>query len=124
MRDPLITAKREVEVSRPEVVEHRVKGLDSLRIVLALVVAFSHGFGIDFQLFLDREAALSSGLGSAAWLLAGNLYNGQAAVIVFFLVSGFVIHYPYAKGRPFEAGGFLTARLLRIRITFPESVLP
>lgn len=114
LKPDLVHAPSESAVSRPGVVEHRIAGLDSLRIVLALIVAFSHGFGIDFQLFLNRETALSSGLGSAAWVLAGNLYNGQAAVIVFFLVSGFVIHYPYAKGRPFEAGGFLTARLLRI----------
>ncbi len=91
-----------------------IAGLDSLRIILALIVAFSHGFGIDFRIFMDKGEMLGSTVGSAAWLVAGNLYNGQAAVIVFFLISGFVIHYPYAKGRPFEPFSFLTGRLLRI----------
>lgn len=92
----------------------RIVGLDAIRIVLALVVAFSHGFGVHFQQVLDKPTMLATPLGTLAWVLAGNLYNGQAAVIVFFIISGFCIHYPYAAGRRPETVGFLSRRYIRI----------
>lgn len=44
------------------------------------------------------------------------VFNGQAAVIAFFLISGFCIHFPYASGRRFELFPFLLSRLVRIMI--------
>ena len=44
----------------------------------------------------------------------GGWVNGTAAVIVFFVVSGFCIHYPYATGKPFDLGEFLVRRFVRV----------
>jgi peptidoglycan/LPS O-acetylase OafA/YrhL len=43
-------------------------------------------------------------------------FNGQAAVIAFFVISGFCIHVPYAAGRAFAATPFLLGRVARILI--------
>jgi peptidoglycan/LPS O-acetylase OafA/YrhL len=73
---------------------NRIKGLDSIRFILACWVAIGH-IGL-FPLF--EGADTSSGIG---WLLKG-LYgasvNGPAAVIVFFVISGFCIHFPFRHG--------------------------
>lgn len=94
----------------------RIHGLDSIRFVAALVVMLSHGYGFDFQTLFDGRVAPEQLLPRVLWLLAGNLYNGQAAVIVFFIVSGFCIHYPYASGKAFVDREFLLRRYLRIGI--------
>lgn len=44
----------------------------------------------------------------------GILFNGPAAVVVFFIISGFCIHYPIAAGNDFDAPQFLVRRFLRI----------
>ena len=41
-------------------------------------------------------------------------FSGVAAVMVFFVVSGFCIHYPYAGGRLFQIVPFYLQRLTRI----------
>lgn len=94
----------------------RIAALDSIRIVLAIVVACSHGCGPDFRLFMDEEVAMGTLVGNAYWLISGNLYNGQAAVIVFFIISGLCIHFPYAGGRKFDVVSFLVGRYIRIGI--------
>ncbi|HVX09731.1 MAG TPA: acyltransferase [Pirellulales bacterium] len=87
-----------------------VKGIDSIRCVAALWVVFGHGnrfpltYGIDKGHWLGR---IISGI-------YGNLFCGSAAVIVFFLISGFVIHYPYITGKTFVASEFFLRRYLRI----------
>lgn len=93
-----------------------VRGLDSVRFLAAVVVAFSHGYGFNFHVFADKNDVGKSLLNSVYWLLAGNLYPGQAAVIVFFIISGFCIHYPYYKGKPFCVLEFLARRYIRIGI--------
>jgi len=72
----------------------RINGLDSIRFVLACWVAVGH-IGL-FPLFQGIDPATRLG-----WLLKG-LYeatvNGPAAVIVFFVISGFCIHFPFRNG--------------------------
>jgi peptidoglycan/LPS O-acetylase OafA/YrhL len=72
----------------------RIRGLDSIRFILACWVAIGH-IGL-FPLLHGIDT--SSRIG---WLLNG-LYgasvNGPAAVIVFFVISGFCIHFPYRNG--------------------------
>ena len=50
------------------------------------------------------------------WLRKGLIvaFSGVSAVMVFFVVSGFCIHYPYASGRPFRSMPFYVQRLTRI----------
>lgn len=70
------------------------KGIDSLRFILALVVLLSH--------FKDPFAVTLMNSPSAVTSLWGHYldkaFDGTAAVIAFFIISGFVIHYPNKNG--------------------------
>ena len=90
----------------------RFAGLDSIRFCCALTVIFFHGISPPILSFLSRQTAF----GRAALGLYDAAFNGQAAVIAFFVISGFCIHYPYAAGRPFAAIPFLAGRYTRIMI--------
>jgi peptidoglycan/LPS O-acetylase OafA/YrhL len=94
----------------------KVVGLDTLRFACALVVMVQH-----IQLLPFRV----SGAGSTPFrmVLSGIyncLFNGPAAVIVFFIVSGFCINFPYRNGRPVPLASFYCRRF--IRIVLPASV--
>jgi peptidoglycan/LPS O-acetylase OafA/YrhL len=82
----------------------RVKGLDQLRFIMAFIVVLGHGALPRFDNIVYRG-------------IIGNAFVGIAAVMVFFILSGFVIHYPYAKGdRKIKISEFYFKRLLRIII--------
>lgn len=63
-------------------------GLDSIRFICALIVVMGH-----FEFAFPKIPFLPQKTG----LIWDNLFNGPAAVIVFFVVSGFVIHLPQAS---------------------------
>jgi peptidoglycan/LPS O-acetylase OafA/YrhL len=89
-----------------------VKGLDSLRFLLALWVVFGH-FGF---VPLERLEEAKSGF---PYLLRGiynNLFCGPAAVIAFFVISGFCIHYQYHDRAIHSLRAFYVRRYLRIGI--------
>ena len=94
----------------------RVAGLDSIRFVAALIVLLMH-FNVAPSL---REIWPHGSLGWAIRGTVDNALNGQAAVIVFFVISGFCIHYPYVEGRKLDVFGFYASRY--IRITLPMLV--
>lgn len=82
----------------------RVKGLDSLRFLMAVIVLVGHGALPEF------ENKIINGI-------IGNSFVGVAAVMVFFILSGFVIHYPYSSGvRKINVFEFYLKRLSRIVI--------
>ncbi len=83
-----------------------VKGLDTLRFVAALTVALSHGAGPPLALWLDKSATWSR-LFIGAYDVS---FDGVAAVMVFFVVSGFCIHFGPASGAPFRVLPFWTRR--------------
>ncbi|MEP6669239.1 MAG: acyltransferase [Chthoniobacter sp.] len=90
----------------------RIAGLDTIRFFCALAVVFFHFQGPPLFHGLSRDTPsgrIILGLYDAA-------FNGQAAVIAFFVISGFCIHLPYASGRRFAAGPFLLGRAARILI--------
>jgi len=70
------------------------KGLDSLRFILALIVLMSH-FQSPYVFPLMASASTS-----IKWFgyIVDKLFDGSAAVIAFFIISGFVIHYPNKNG--------------------------
>jgi peptidoglycan/LPS O-acetylase OafA/YrhL len=70
----------------------RFAGLDAIRFVCAFTVVMSHA--PSSLRFLSNAA---SPLVFAA-KVARDLFNGPAAVIVFFVISGFCIHWPYRDG--------------------------
>jgi peptidoglycan/LPS O-acetylase OafA/YrhL len=82
----------------------RVKGLDQLRFIMAVIVLIGHGALPIFENTIIRG-------------IAGNAFVGIAAVMVFFMLSGFVIHYPYSNGKKeIKIVEFYFRRLLRIII--------
>jgi peptidoglycan/LPS O-acetylase OafA/YrhL len=86
-------------------------GLDALRAFLALWVVLAH---YPFRPIAGLEPG-----GEAAAVLRlvwNNLFSGPAAVIVFFVVSGFCIHYRYRRGAAFHVVPYLLRRNVRIWI--------
>ena len=89
----------------------RVRGLDSIRFVCALWVFFGHGAAPA----LTNPFADGSTASLALRGLYGNIWSGPAAVIVFFVISGFCIHFPFAgSGRRPRLKEFYTRRFLRL----------
>lgn len=74
---------------------HRVEGLDTVRAIAALSVVFAHL------------------LGPSLPGVTKYIFTGHPAVIAFFVVSGFCIHYPY-RARSLQVAPFLVGRFIRI----------
>jgi peptidoglycan/LPS O-acetylase OafA/YrhL len=70
---------------------NRVLPISSIRFVLATWVVLSH-------LGLPILTAHQTGILWAARALIDSAFNGPAAVIVFFVISGFCIHFPNRSG--------------------------
>ncbi|CAN5425521.1 acyltransferase [soil metagenome] len=88
----------------------RVRGLDSIRFICAFVVFMGHGGAP--RLFGDV-----SGFREVVSNLYTSLWAGPAAVIVFFVISGFCIHYPFAdSAQSINLPSFYARRFLRILI--------
>ena len=68
---------------------------------------------------LDESNPIAKAFGG----IYGNLWSGPAAVIVFFVISGFCIHYPYASSlRISSIGAYAVRRYLRIGIPLAVAV--
>jgi peptidoglycan/LPS O-acetylase OafA/YrhL len=93
--------------------KHYFNGLDSLRILLAIVVLLSHFENVYAEALKKSAFALVKYTG----VLLANLFDGTAAVIAFFIISGFVIHYPNKKGI-LNIRDFYLKRYVRILIPF------
>lgn len=89
-----------------------VNGLDSIRFVLALIVLLSH-LPDPYVLALKHS---HNGLLHIAGLFGDHLFNGAAAVTGFFIISGFVIHYPHRHTSQLNVMSFLVRRWVRIGI--------
>lgn len=81
----------------------RIVGLDTLRFICACLVVIGH-LGLPMPGFVP--------LVLKNFILM--FFNGPAAVIVFFIISGFCIHYPNRSLEKFEAIPFLVRRIIRI----------
>src|SRR5579872_2703578 len=95
-----------------------IKGLDTLRFVAATVVALSHGAAFPLHDWLGTGADWTR-LITGAYDVS---FDGVAAVIVFFVISGFCIHYAPATGAPFRTLPFWTRRGIRILIPLGGAV--
>ncbi len=88
-----------------------VNGIDSIRFFLALIVFLSHIHNPWVDIFKASSNPLFHFLG----FIITPLFSGTSAVIAFFIISGFVIHYPN-KNRPLNTRDFLIRRWMRIGI--------
>ena len=90
---------------------NRVRGLDAIRFVCAFwVVIWHYGVPVPFG---------HSGGSRPVWLfdaLLHSSFNGTAAVVVFFVISGFAIHYPFRHGERPNWTEYFLRRYLRIGI--------
>lgn len=89
-----------------------VRGLDSIRFVAAGWVALSHGAAFPLK-------ALWLAPGPIGHIVIGVydcLFDGVAAVIVFFVISGFCIHYPWARAESLDVRSHLVRRYVRIGV--------
>ena len=90
----------------------RLVGLDSVRFICALTVLFDHFGFFPAVRHLDR----SSPVGIMLRGFINNLFCGTAAVMVFFIISGFCIHYPFRSTTKVNWLVFLARRYIRIGI--------
>lgn len=96
----------------PNKVTDKIKGLDSIRFIAAFIVTIGH-FG-NPPIFMGANE--NNTIVRLAIGFYNNFFNGPAAVIVFFVISGFCIHFPYAKGKQMDMPNFYIKRMIRILI--------
>jgi peptidoglycan/LPS O-acetylase OafA/YrhL len=93
--------------------------IDALRIVLAFWVATGH-FGM-IPVFGDVDTASRFGRVLVhAW---SSIVFGIAAVIGFFVISGFCIHLPFRGVRPLPLGHYYARRYIRILVPVVAAIL-
>jgi peptidoglycan/LPS O-acetylase OafA/YrhL len=88
-----------------------VNGLDSLRFFLALVVVLSHMPNSIAIALKESGNVILRNIGYAVT----PVFCGVGAVIAFFIISGFVIHYPN-KDKEVDYLNFLSRRWVRLGI--------
>lgn len=108
--------RRDVRHTEPA---SRDRALDGLRGVAALVVLTSHLFVASDPTFADALLAPGSEQGSALeWALIYTplhvFWGGNEAVTVFFVLSGYVLALPVARGGSFRPGSYYPRRALRL----------
>lgn len=86
--------------------------MDSIRFVLALIVLLSHIHSPFAEALKHSHNVLAHFTG----IFMEHLFSGAAAVAGFFIISGFVIHYPNKDKGTLNVIPFLVRRLVRIVI--------
>jgi peptidoglycan/LPS O-acetylase OafA/YrhL len=97
--------------------EGRIEWIDELRGIAALSVALVHSMSVLWLGIRGLRHAHGANriLDVAMAVISVPAHYGYAGVMLFFLLSGFVIHLPYAGGRrPFVFGPYFIRRFLRI----------
>ena len=93
----------------------RLGGIDALRGVAALAVVLFHSMLTLYAGVFALHARAGSRFDRIASYLSWPTHYGYVGVMLFFVLSGFVIHLPYAAGkRRFIFGSYLARRALRI----------
>jgi peptidoglycan/LPS O-acetylase OafA/YrhL len=92
----------------PTLTARRIAGLDSLRFLCAIWVVLHHGARPDVPSWLGLSPIFED--------LNAIAYDGVAAVIVFFVISGLCVHLPYARSERCEIVPFYAQRFTRIGV--------
>jgi peptidoglycan/LPS O-acetylase OafA/YrhL len=96
-----------------EQVSRRVAKLDSVRGIAALMVVIGHCGGFSFFGLADSP--------SFRWLAI--LWDGESAVVMFFLLSGYVLSLQLGSPAPPNFWQYLVRRVLRIWPAFAVTVV-
>ena len=97
--------------------KQRFTSLDAVRGLAACSVVLSHCV----LLLPEHERERIDGSIGERLLLP--LFNGNAAVIIFFALSGYVLSLPYLRGTQLPYGQFVIRRLSRIYLPFAASIV-
>jgi peptidoglycan/LPS O-acetylase OafA/YrhL len=96
----------------------RVRALDGLRGLAALVVLLHHILLASAPQLAYAYDGVPQPRGAVVWLLTYTpvhvLWAGPEAVVVFFVLSGFVLSLPVARGGRLRVGSYYPARFLRL----------
>ena len=93
--------------------------MDAIRFVCAYWVVMYHNTGIGQV----HQHVSGSFLSRAAQVVWGSSFNGTAAVMIFFVISGFAIHYPFRHGETPVWGEYFLRRYIRIGVPVTVSVI-
>ena len=98
---------------------NRILGINSLRFLAALWVMMGHVGGLPLTIGVDKSEFLPK----AFWAFYGGFYSGPAAVILFFVISGFCIHWPYRAGAELKVREFYIRRYVRLLLPMAGALL-
>lgn len=108
----------------------RLASLDSLRGIAALAVVFYHALLVlpsAYDLLFDRGVPITESRSYWAALLTLSplslLWSGREAVLLFFVLSGFVLALPFVAGRNPRYAAFAVKRAVRLLAPSMAAVL-
>src|SRR5262245_19142466 len=103
----------------------RIPAVDSLRIVCAFIVLGLHLSGLPIYGLVTRLihfAPEHRTAFEALTTLNRAAFDGAAAVIVFFIISGICIHWP-VRDRPLDVRAYLARRFVRVGLPMVIAIL-
>jgi peptidoglycan/LPS O-acetylase OafA/YrhL len=93
--------------------QQRLISLDALRGLAALVVVFAHCY----ETLPEGQRWITDH--SSPWdKVTRPFHNGQAAVALFFVLSGYVLALPFLQGQVMEYRTYVLRRICRIYLPF------
>jgi peptidoglycan/LPS O-acetylase OafA/YrhL len=99
----------------------RLDELDSLRGLAALTVLFGHFSLVFNQIFIGQDVTTLHYI--YKYTPVHMIWSGHEAVMLFFVLSGFVLTLPFLKGGEFSYLNYLIKRFFRIYLPTIVSVL-
>jgi len=94
--------------------EGRYPALDSLRAIAAIIVMTHHYMILFPQLYPYQQKGSSALIRSITFSPLHFFWAGYEAVVLFFILSGFVLALPHLDKKKIEYGPFIIKRIFRI----------
>ncbi|MGN8030867.1 acyltransferase family protein [Pseudomonas sp. 22189] len=110
-----------------QIQESRYESLDGLRGIAALVVVFAHAMLMQPFFWALHYGPHDGQRSQIETLIADSpirlLWGGDNAVILFFVLSGFVLTLPWTNGRQLSYGSYLISRFCRIYLPYLAAMI-
>jgi peptidoglycan/LPS O-acetylase OafA/YrhL len=117
----------DVDKAAPARSTDRMESLDGLRGVAALIVVFAHAmltqpffWTLHFGPHTAPRTAIENWIADTPFRL---LWSGSAPVILFFVLSGFVLTLPWTNGRQLSYGNYVISRICRIYLPYLAAMI-
>ena len=105
----------------------RLVSLDALRGVAAFAVLVQHSLLVIPQIYEPYSDPHIGEVGTLRWWTMytplHGLWDGSVAVMIFFVLSGFVLTLPYLGSRRLQVRSYLPSRLVRLYLPVAVAVL-